>query len=1030
MRPLKLTMTAFGPYKGTETVDFTELESNNLFVISGNTGAGKTTIFDGICFALYGSASGMDREDNRMLRSDFADDDTHTSIKLEFELHDRFYRILRQLGHVKKGNKSKTGEKYEFFEKVDGKEIPCVDRQIVSEIDRKVEEIIGLTQDQFKQIVMLPQGEFRKLLTSQTENKEAILRQLFKTESYNQISQLLRDRKNRIEQDFRQAQQGRDHFVQSIHTALPAREDAELFQVLSEDYYNINQVVDGLEVEIKHYKEKVATDKQAYQTAYQKHDKKQTELHQAKALNDQFADLDKKQTELTGLEEQVPAFKEKEKQLEYAERASQLEVYEKQVTDWKKDEQAKTVILQQTDAAAKTAREKLAQAETVYQQEENRKVEREDAGKQLERLKGYVQPVKELDERKNKLDQLTQQSRKASENLKKIKTDLQKKMKAADANEKAIAEIDEAVGKLPDKQAARTNMQEQYKAVHDYLTYNAKQSALKQDLGQKEKAFMNVQKTYTEKENTWLNNQAVVLAGHLHDGDACPVCGSADHPHKAAAQGEMVSRDELDALKQELTEKDWLYREAAAEFKSNGGQLAEKEQELSNYQINPEEAAKVKEQLMQKGTQLKNEIESLEKQREQLKQLKSNREKEKEEQKQLETQKEQLDKTHQELQLKYQGAYTAYNEQLRNIPEDVQTLAALQKEIKTTEQRKTKLEKSWEKAQQQLQQAKEAKTKAASDLGHAKKQLEETKERRAKAEEQFAAELTKANFESTAAYEQAKMPAADRQEWKDKIRQFNENLTAKKQQVRDLAERLKDKERMDLTALEEELRTLKSAYEQAYETFKNSEKYLDQASTIRQNILESHKQVAQREKELSTITDLYDVLRGQNERKISFERYLQIEYLERIIDAANSRLKRLSNGQFHLMRSDRQESHGRQSGLALDVNDAYTGQTRDVKTLSGGEKFNASLCLALGMSDVIQSFQGNISINTMFIDEGFGSLDEESLNKAIDTLIDLQQSGRMIGVISHVQELKTLFPARLDVVKTNEGHSRTEFVVK
>src|SRR5699024_7653378 len=195
-------MTAFGPYKKTEVIDFTELEENHLFVISGNTGAGKTTIFDGICFALYGSASGTDREDHRMLRSDFADDDTHTSVELEFELNGHIYRILRQLGHVKQGNKTKTGERYEFYEKVDGKEVPCVDRQMVSEINKKIEALIGLTQDQFKQIVMLPQGEFRKLLTSDTENKEAILRRIFKTESYKQLNELLKQKKDDARQLF------------------------------------------------------------------------------------------------------------------------------------------------------------------------------------------------------------------------------------------------------------------------------------------------------------------------------------------------------------------------------------------------------------------------------------------------------------------------------------------------------------------------------------------------------------------------------------------------------------------------------------------------------------------------------------------------------------------------------------------------------------------------------------------------------------------------------------------------------------
>src|SRR5690606_28350425 len=164
--------------------------------------------------------------------------------------------------------------------------------------------------------------------------------------------------------------------------------------------------------------------------------------------------------------------------------------------------------------------------------------------------------------------------------------------------------------------------------------------------------------------------------------------------------------------------------------------------------------------------------------------------------------------------------------------------------------------------------------------------------------------------------------------------------------------------------------------------------------------------------------------------KISFERYLQIEYLEQIIQSANERLKNLSNGQFHLIRSDRQEARGKQSGLGLDVYDAYTGQSRDVKSLSGGEKFNASLCLALGMADVIQSYQGNVQIDTMFIDEGFGSLDEESLMKAIDTLIDLQKSGRMIGIISHVAELKAAMPAILQVEKLKEGYSKTSIIVK
>ncbi|MGU3567982.1 SbcC/MukB-like Walker B domain-containing protein, partial [Paenibacillus sp. A51L] len=184
------------------------------------------------------------------------------------------------------------------------------------------------------------------------------------------------------------------------------------------------------------------------------------------------------------------------------------------------------------------------------------------------------------------------------------------------------------------------------------------------------------------------------------------------------------------------------------------------------------------------------------------------------------------------------------------------------------------------------------------------------------------------------------------------------------------------------------------------------------------------------ERALEEVADLHEMLKGDNTLKMSFERYILIEFLEQILYAANERLRVLSSGQFMLERSGRLEARGRQSGLGLDVYDSYTGQNRDVKSLSGGEKFNASLALALGMTDVIQAHQGGVSIEMMFIDEGFGSLDEESLGRAIAALADLQRAGRMIGVISHVQELKDAFPAVLEVSKTKEGHSRTRLVLK
>src|SRR5690625_2483000 len=268
MRPLTLTMTAFGPYKDKETIDFNDLDGHSLFVISGNTGAGKTTIFDGICFALYGTASGQDRENNAMLRSDFAEDGINTSVELIFELKGRKYRVLRQLGHIKQGNKSKTGEDYEFFEITADGEIPCVDRQMVTEIDKKIESLIGLTKDQFKQIVMLPQGEFRKLLTSKTENKEEILRRLFKTERYQKINERLKDKRDLTTAEFTREKEQLNRYIQSIFQSIPFREGEEtVFAVLDQDYYQTSQVLEAFQREVDYLRIQIHRSKERYQQA-------------------------------------------------------------------------------------------------------------------------------------------------------------------------------------------------------------------------------------------------------------------------------------------------------------------------------------------------------------------------------------------------------------------------------------------------------------------------------------------------------------------------------------------------------------------------------------------------------------------------------------------------------------------------------------------------------------------------------------------------------------------------------------------
>jgi exonuclease SbcC len=1030
MKPLKLILTAFGPYKNNEVIDFSELQNNRLFVVSGNTGAGKTTIFDGICFALYGAASGEDRNDAKLLRSHFAEDDVHTSVELEFELHGRIYRILRQLAHTKQGNKGATGERYEFFEKKENQEVPAVDRQMVSEINKKIEDLVGLSQAQFRQIVMLPQGEFRKLLTSQTEDKEEILRRIFKTEPYKWISERLKNKKRLAEESYKREQETLENHFTTIRTALPNRDESTLGNVLSQEQHNIHQIMEGLNEEAVYYEEEVHRNNIEYAKAYKVHDKKQSEYHQAKVLNERFYELDDKKKTLAANLERIPLYKEKEKLLELAEQASKLELYENQVNEWLEDEKAKKQSLEEAITELGKAEVQVTQTEASYKREEGKKSERDGLQSLILRLEEWLPTVKELDVKKEKLTQAKLTVENLTDRVKTTELNIKRQKESKDQLSMESRVIEKEVDYLADKRETLSNLRIKYQLVNDYLRLQGSQAKLQEDARVIEKTYKLVKEQYTLKEKAWFEGQASILASHLYDGMPCPVCGSDDHPNLATGNLTPPTKEELEVLKKDLDEKDTLYRNVSADLRSTIVQLQCKGDELQEQGIPLHDVQSSFDLLVEEGKNLKLEVDSLTKKREQLITYKETIDQQEKTLNQLEKEKVDVDQKYQLNKSAYESDKAVIEEQIRSIPEQVRVLNELEKQIREKKQFKLQLDTAWENAQKQLHTAKEAQAKTSTAVSHIERQSKETTAKRERAEHQFKAELLKANFSNEAEYHQAKLIETDRQQLKQEITKFNQTLSTLKQQVKEVEEGLTGKIRVELQSLEDQLEECKQKVENSLLVLNKNKGYQEELRKLQERILATHKKAVALEQQYNHIADLYDVIRGQNSLKISFERYLQIEYLEQIIQVANIRLKHQSNGQYQLIRSDRQESRGKQSGLGLDVYDAYTGQARDVKTLSGGEKFNASLCLALGMADVIQSFQGGVSIDTMFIDEGFGSLDEESLNKSIDTLIDLQQSGRMIGVISHVQELKAAIPAILEVKKTREGYSQTRFVIR
>ncbi|HSI67774.1 MAG TPA: SbcC/MukB-like Walker B domain-containing protein, partial [Planococcus sp. (in: firmicutes)] len=750
-----------------------------------------------------------------------------------------------------------------------------------------------------------------------------------------------------------------------------------------------------------------------------------------KGWNKNFAELEEKRLKLANLAQQRPVIEEMEVALKRAERAGFIQPIENLYTEYQRAEQEKLVLLKRAQETEEEARNSLAEAESNFVKEAERKSEREQVSTELMELNHLLPQVKELDAKRTELDRLRTAALHSQKDLAEIESEWQRAVKDQQLAAAEMEELDQKLEDFDAKSGQLVELKERSRSLSQLITLE--QENLKEALASegKEAAYQKEAEVYHQLESQWLAGQASVLAASLHEGEACPVCGSTEHPDKhGASDSDRVSKEALDEAKKQLVQVERKYREAAATAIALESQISAKKKEVASLGLDfeqpNEELAKLKESLKQVEAEVKslqNDKQAKRSKKEQsnglLKQVQN-----------LAADLSAMTSENHKRNNALETAQAIFDQQILSISEEMRDLKNLETHISQVIKTKESLERRWQAVQDARHAAKERLASATVSVRHEMDASAETKVKREGAEQQFTNALKKSSFISKEAYLQSILSDSKQAEFKEEINNFRQQHHTFTERISELEQLLKDRQQADLTTLEGELKELRQNYEAALTSLNLSNELQRKADDLLRKIIDAHEQMERAESEMNRLADLHDVIRGQNGLKLSFERYLQIEYLEQIIHSANERLKNLSNGQFHLMRSDRQEARGKQSGLGLDVYDAYTGQTRDVKTLSGGEKFNASLCLALGMADVIQSFQGNVSIDTMFIDEGFGSLDEESLNKSIETLIDLQKSGRMIGIISHVHELKAAIPAILEVKKSKEGHSKTYFSIK
>ncbi|HFK1765103.1 exonuclease [Bacillus wiedmannii] len=1029
MRPIQLIMTAFGPYKQKEVIDFNDLGDHRIFAISGNTGAGKTTIFDAICYVLYGEASGEERSDTSMLRSQFADDNMYTSVELTFQLKGKRYEIKRQLGHKKQGNKTITGHAVELYEVIDEEKVPAVDRFHVTDVNKKVEDLIGLSKHQFSQIVMLPQGEFRKLLTSETENKEEILRRIFKTDRYKLMRELLDQKRKQWKDVLQEKQKERELYFRNVFK-LPIRDGSLLETLVEQEHVNTHQVVEALEQETDVYKAEVEQLQVEQEVQTKQLKDAETRFHAAKSVNEKFIDLQQKNEKYNTLQENRTVIEMKETSFKRAEEAKRLLPFEQWYEEAIQNEQKAESLLKQIIAKKENITNSFELAQQKYEALKNKEPEREDAKKLVQRLEELQPIIASLDEKQLNLQNAEIQVGKLKEGMHNLDRQLDEHTNQKQQMSGELQQLERALEQYVAKVEELTNMREDAKVLKQAYDVWQEKQKFEQE---KEAAYNKMQmavNAYENMERRWLSEQAGILALHLHDGESCPVCGSTNHPKKATEQSDAIDEKELNDLRDKKNVAEKLHVQLEEKWNFYHLQYEQVIEEVKKRGYRSEELAETYSALVQKGKQLVTEVNTLKASEETRKQTALNIKSVEEKVDALQKQQREVETEQHRIEMECMQLRTSYEHDKKNIPESLQTVQAWKVQFDQAMHELRLMEDEWKKVQEAYQHWQNENIRIQAEQESAFNQFESTKLKKEETFVRFMKELEQSGFTDQSTYKEAKLNDAEMEILQKEIQSYYSSLEVLAKQIEELRAELKDKEYMDITALGEHIKDLEINLDIIKEKRQRAQNAVTYISDLHENIRRIDEQIHEEEKAFQELVDLYEVMKGDNESRISFERYILIEYLEQIVQIANERLRKLSNGQFYLKRSERVEKRNRQSGLGLDVYDAYTGQTRDVKTLSGGEKFNASLCLALGMADVIQSYEGGISIETMFIDEGFGSLDEESLTKAVDALIDLQKSGRFIGVISHVQELKNAMPAVLEVTKQKDGCSQTRFVVK
>lgn len=1003
MMPISLTLSAFGPYPDTITIDFESFQEDGLFLITGPTGSGKTMIFDAMIFALYGKTSGQIRQTDS-LRCDHALNEIPTFVEFSFSLHQQNYTIKRNPKYYLEGKKTPK-QPSALLTLPDGKMV-----EGIKEVNQKMISLLGVDDQQFKQICMIAQGEFTKLIMASSDEREKVLRELFHSETYQKLEEKLKVHLKTYQDKYDLLLNKRKDLMQE----LQVEDHQEYLSKQTKLIASQQKEYDDLKKDLDQKKQQL----QLYRLQNQR-------LIQLKDLKQQFQDLKKQENDYQKLNKTVDTLKKAQETnylyISYIKQQKKLQTLKLNQEDF----------LKQLKKLEKDYQEKKVQADSLdYKQQTKEKLQN-----QIQETKQLINQIYQYQNDYQNLQTLKQQYRMLDEEHKLFLKKKEKFENGLQRDQERIQSEQQVQSKYELIKQQYVRLNEQKVKVHqlsDYydqiLKLNENKSDLQEEYTVVEKQVDHEKMQYNQMEKLYFRKQAGIFALQLKENQPCPICGSLHHPHPAQIEKEDITKEKLDQQAKKVKQQEHRLQDILQKIL------------LSNQK---------KEMLVKQTKQLSSELniqEEISKEIfiKELDHLSKDEKRMKKEYLELQDELKYIQKLKKSVALSLKDMSTYESKELKqaqsleNIQVQIHQLSGkLDDSLRQYEI--GEVNKNYQQVQKEYRQLSLEIETIQQDYEKVKNKYLEIKTKISSLNQQIIQEQ-EIYDELDNKYHTALDAFINEEEFLNLKTQINQisilekkyqdyliSLKSLNKQIISLENEVKDSTYVDLSSLSE---TIKEVNQQLREKNDDLEKLKIDYSLKEKMIKDIQKINQQLEKDEDTYQrylDLYNLASGKNNARVSIERYVLATYFENMLIYANVIMKQLSQGRYQLLRKDNAGKGRSQQGLELDVFDQESGNIRSIKTLSGGESFKAALSLALGLSRMVQDYAGGIELNTLFIDEGFGSLDSQSLDQAMNCLMELHHENKLIGIISHVSDLKDRIERQL-VVERKQKQSVIQMI--